>query len=108
MTRVGADLLLRLIRANPCSSVDSASPPDSFDSSDSWFLSLNKQNIAISPSHPRRNGLRLDDLMMAQLLEGAPYALGMAQRLRRSHGLQHEPANIMSFPTSWLGDSRPA
>jgi aspartyl-tRNA(Asn)/glutamyl-tRNA(Gln) amidotransferase subunit A len=56
----------------------------------------------------RKAGLRLDDLMLSQLLEGAPYALGMAQRLRRSHGLQHEPANIMSFPTSWLGDSRPA
>ena len=56
----------------------------------------------------RRAGLRLDDLMLAQLLEGAPYALGMVQRLRRSHGLQHEPANVMSFPPSWLGDSRPA
>src|SRR5262249_44385707 len=44
----------------------------------------------------RRAGLRLDDLMLAQLLEGAPYALGMVQRLRRSHGLHHEPANIMS------------
>jgi len=56
----------------------------------------------------RRAGLRLDDLMLAQLLEGAPYALGMVQRLRRSHGLHHEPANIMSFPTSWLGDAGPA
>jgi len=55
----------------------------------------------------RRAGLRLDDQMLAQLLEGAPYALGMVQRLRRSHGLQHEPANVMSFPPSWLGDSRP-
>src|SRR5499425_362998 len=56
----------------------------------------------------RRAGLSLDDLMLAQLLEGAPYALGMVQRLRRSHGLHHEPANIMSFPTSWLGDAGPA
>src|SRR5215468_7831610 len=56
----------------------------------------------------RRAGLRLDDLMLARLLEGAPYALGMVQRLRRSHGLHHEPANIMSFPTSWLGDAGPA
>jgi aspartyl-tRNA(Asn)/glutamyl-tRNA(Gln) amidotransferase subunit A len=30
----------------------------------------------------RRAGLRLDDLMLAQLLEGAPYALGMVERLR--------------------------
>ena len=55
----------------------------------------------------RRAGLRLDDLMLAQLLEGAPYALGMAERLRRDHGLHHEPANIFSVPASWLGDARP-
>ena len=48
----------------------------------------------------RRAGLRLDDLMLAQLLEGAPYALGMVERLRRDHGLHHEPANIFSFPPS--------
>ena len=54
----------------------------------------------------RRAGLKLDDLMLAQLLEGAPYALGMVQRIRRDHGLHHEPANIFSFPTSWIGDAR--
>ena len=53
----------------------------------------------------RRAGLRLDDLMLAQLLEGAPYALGMAERLRRDHALHHEPANIFSFPASRLGDA---
>jgi len=46
----------------------------------------------------RRAGLRLDDLMLTQLQEGAPYALGMAERLRRDHGLAHEPANVFSFP----------
>jgi aspartyl-tRNA(Asn)/glutamyl-tRNA(Gln) amidotransferase subunit A len=46
----------------------------------------------------RRAGLRLDDLMLTQLQEGAPYALGMAERLRRDHGLNHEPANVFSFP----------
>jgi Asp-tRNA(Asn)/Glu-tRNA(Gln) amidotransferase A subunit family amidase len=51
----------------------------------------------------RRAGLRLDDLMLAQLLEGAPYALGMVERLRRDHGLHHEPANVFSFPASRLG-----
>ena len=51
----------------------------------------------------RRAGLRLDDLMLAQLLEGAPYALGMVERLRRDHGLHHEPANVFSFPPSRLG-----
>ena len=29
----------------------------------------------------RRAGIALDDLMLAQLLEGAPYALGMVQRV---------------------------
>jgi aspartyl-tRNA(Asn)/glutamyl-tRNA(Gln) amidotransferase subunit A len=51
-------------------------------------------------------GFQLDDLMLAQMLEGAPYALGMAARLRRDHGLHHEPANVFSFPTSRLGDAR--
>jgi aspartyl-tRNA(Asn)/glutamyl-tRNA(Gln) amidotransferase subunit A len=55
----------------------------------------------------RRAGLKLDDLMLAQLFEGAPYALGMVQRLRRDHGVHHEPANVFSFPPSLLGDSRP-
>ena len=45
-----------------------------------------------------RAGVPLDDLMLAQLLEGAPYALGMAQRLRRDHDPHHEPANVFSFP----------
>jgi aspartyl-tRNA(Asn)/glutamyl-tRNA(Gln) amidotransferase subunit A len=48
----------------------------------------------------RRAGLQLDELMQAQLLEGAPYALGMVQRLRRDHDLQHEPANVFSLPPS--------
>jgi aspartyl-tRNA(Asn)/glutamyl-tRNA(Gln) amidotransferase subunit A len=46
----------------------------------------------------KRAGLRLDELMLTQLFEGAPYALGMAERLRRDHGIYHEPANIFSFP----------
>ena len=51
----------------------------------------------------RRAGLRLDDQTLAQLLEGAPYALGMVERLRRDHGPHHEPANIFSFPPARLG-----
>ena len=46
----------------------------------------------------QRAGLQLDDLMLAQLLEGAPYALGMVQRLRRDHDPHHEPANVFSLP----------
>jgi hypothetical protein len=44
--------------------------------------------------------LELDDVMLAQLLEGAPYALGMVERLRRDHDVAHEPANVFSFPPS--------
>jgi aspartyl-tRNA(Asn)/glutamyl-tRNA(Gln) amidotransferase subunit A len=51
----------------------------------------------------RRAGLRLDDQTLAQLLEGAPYALAMVERLRRDHGIQHEPANIFTFPPARLG-----
>ncbi|MGH7414166.1 MAG: amidase [Candidatus Rokuibacteriota bacterium] len=51
----------------------------------------------------KRAGLRLDNLMLAQLLEGAPYALGMVERLRRDHRTHHEPANVCSFPASRLG-----
>ena len=38
--------------------------------------------------------------MLAQMLEGAPYALGMVRRLRRSHDLGHEPANVFRVPPS--------
>jgi aspartyl-tRNA(Asn)/glutamyl-tRNA(Gln) amidotransferase subunit A len=48
----------------------------------------------------RRAGLSLDDLMLTQLFEGAPYALAMVERLRRDHALHHEPANIFTFPTT--------
>jgi aspartyl-tRNA(Asn)/glutamyl-tRNA(Gln) amidotransferase subunit A len=54
----------------------------------------------------RRAGLRLDDQMLAQLLEGAPYALAMVERLRRDHGLHHEPANVFSFPRGSAWDAR--
>jgi aspartyl-tRNA(Asn)/glutamyl-tRNA(Gln) amidotransferase subunit A len=48
----------------------------------------------------RRAGIPLDDLLLAQLLEGAPHALAMVQRLRRDHDVHHEPANVFSFPPS--------
>jgi aspartyl-tRNA(Asn)/glutamyl-tRNA(Gln) amidotransferase subunit A len=42
----------------------------------------------------RRAGLTLDEQSFTQLLEGAPYALGMVKRLRRDHGFDHAPANV--------------
>jgi aspartyl-tRNA(Asn)/glutamyl-tRNA(Gln) amidotransferase subunit A len=50
----------------------------------------------------RRASLTLDDLMLAQLLEGAPYALGMVRRLRRDHDPHHEPSVVFSFPPAVL------
>jgi Asp-tRNA(Asn)/Glu-tRNA(Gln) amidotransferase A subunit family amidase len=50
----------------------------------------------------RRAGVPLDDLMLAQLLEGAPYALDMVRRPRRDHDIHHEPANVFSFPAGDL------
>ena len=48
----------------------------------------------------QRAGLTLNEEHFAQLLEGAPYALSMASRLRRDHGYTDEPANVFSFPAS--------
>ncbi len=49
----------------------------------------------------KRAGLQLNDEQFAQLLEGAPYALAMAKRLRRDHGYTDEPGNIFCFPASF-------
>ena len=46
----------------------------------------------------KRAGLQLDATQFQQLLEAAPYALGMVERLRRDHGFTDEPGNIFSFP----------
>jgi aspartyl-tRNA(Asn)/glutamyl-tRNA(Gln) amidotransferase subunit A len=53
----------------------------------------------------RQAGLKLDDQTLMQLFEGAPYALGMVQRLRRDHDVQHEPANVFSFPPSQVKET---
>ena len=44
-----------------------------------------------------RAGLDLDGRMFAQLLEGAPHALAMADRLPRDHGHAEAPANVFSL-----------
>jgi aspartyl-tRNA(Asn)/glutamyl-tRNA(Gln) amidotransferase subunit A len=49
----------------------------------------------------QRAGLTLNDEQFAQLLEGAPYALGMVQRLRRDQRYGDEPANTFRFPASF-------
>jgi aspartyl-tRNA(Asn)/glutamyl-tRNA(Gln) amidotransferase subunit A len=49
----------------------------------------------------QRAGLTLNDEQFAQLLESAPYALGMVQRLRRDHRYANEPANVFRFPAGF-------
>ena len=44
-----------------------------------------------------RAGLDLDRRMLAQLLDGAPYALAMADRMPRDHGYAEAPANVLTL-----------
>ncbi|HSN39931.1 MAG TPA: amidase [Burkholderiales bacterium] len=46
----------------------------------------------------RRAGLRLNDTQQAILLEAAPYALAMADRIHRNRDRMEEPALIFRFP----------
>ncbi|MEK6593269.1 MAG: amidase [Pseudomonadota bacterium] len=46
----------------------------------------------------RRAGLKLNDEQAAILLEAAPYALAMAQRIRRKRNRMEEPALVFRFP----------
>lgn len=46
----------------------------------------------------RRAGLRLNDTQQAILLEGAPYALAMADRIHKDRNRMDEPALIFRFP----------
>jgi aspartyl-tRNA(Asn)/glutamyl-tRNA(Gln) amidotransferase subunit A len=46
----------------------------------------------------RRAGLKLNDEQAAILLEAAPYALAMAQRMRKDRSRMQEPALIFRFP----------
>jgi aspartyl-tRNA(Asn)/glutamyl-tRNA(Gln) amidotransferase subunit A len=45
-----------------------------------------------------RSGLKLDERQQAILLECAPYALGMANRIRKDRGRFEEPALVFRFP----------
>lgn len=48
----------------------------------------------------RKAGLALDERQMGLLLEAAPYALAMADRVRRMHDRSAEPCNVFRFPKS--------
>lgn len=46
----------------------------------------------------KKAGLKLNERQMAILLEVAPYALAMADRVRRMHDRSLEPCNVFRFP----------
>jgi aspartyl-tRNA(Asn)/glutamyl-tRNA(Gln) amidotransferase subunit A len=45
----------------------------------------------------RRAGLKLDERQMAMLLETAPYALAMAERVRKTRSRNEEPSLVFRF-----------
>ena len=49
----------------------------------------------------KRAGMKLNDLQFAQLLEGAPYVLAIAERLHRDQSYADSPANIFTFPIGY-------
>jgi hypothetical protein len=53
---------------------------------------------ALCEAMAQRAGLKLNEQQFEQLVEGAPYALGMVQRLRRDLAYQDQLANVFKFP----------
>ena len=59
--------------------------------------SVNAETRALVTQLAARAGLKLPDHLLVQLCEAAPYALAMAQRVRRRRERSEEPANVFSF-----------
>jgi aspartyl-tRNA(Asn)/glutamyl-tRNA(Gln) amidotransferase subunit A len=59
---------------------------------------LDPAGIDLVRAMARKCGLRLTERQMAILLEVAPYALSMADRVRRLHDRDVEPANTFRVP----------
>jgi aspartyl-tRNA(Asn)/glutamyl-tRNA(Gln) amidotransferase subunit A len=59
---------------------------------------LDAPRIGLVLAMAERCGLRLTDRQTAILLEAAPYALAMADRVRRRHAREVEPANMFRVP----------
>jgi hypothetical protein len=53
---------------------------------------------ALCEAMAQRAGLKLNAQQFEQLVEGAPYALGMVQRLRRDLGYEAQLANVFALP----------
>lgn len=61
-------------------------------------LTLEGPARAVAEMAARRNGLKLDDTLFAELCEGAPHALAMAERLELNFRRDEEPANSFRMP----------
>jgi aspartyl-tRNA(Asn)/glutamyl-tRNA(Gln) amidotransferase subunit A len=59
---------------------------------------LDPAQIELVGALARKCGLKLSERQMAILLEAAPYALAMADRVRRMHDRDVEPANMFRVP----------
>lgn len=53
---------------------------------------------ALCETMAHRAGLKLDEQQFEQLVEGAPYALGMVERLQRDLAYEDQLANVFKFP----------
>ncbi|RPI41933.1 MAG: amidase [Betaproteobacteria bacterium] len=61
---------------------------------------LDSSQVDLVRALARKAGLRLNERQMGLLLEAAPYALAMADRVRRMHDRSFEPCNVFRFPAS--------
>jgi len=61
---------------------------------------LDPSDLRLVESSARHSGLALGPREHALLLEGAPYALAMARRIRRDHDDFAEPASVFVLPTA--------
>lgn len=79
--------------------VEEALPiPVSIDSSSFGALSIDEHTLELVKMLAQRAGLTLTEPQFAQLCHAAPYALAMAQRIRRRRDRSEEPANVFRFP----------
>jgi aspartyl-tRNA(Asn)/glutamyl-tRNA(Gln) amidotransferase subunit A len=61
-------------------------------------LDIDPKTRAIGEMLATRNGFALDETLFAELCEGLPYALTMADRLNKDFRRDEEPANIFRMP----------
>jgi aspartyl-tRNA(Asn)/glutamyl-tRNA(Gln) amidotransferase subunit A len=61
---------------------------------------LDDETTALVRALAAKAGLKLGERQMGLLLEAAPYALAMADRVRRMHERSAEPCNVFRFPKS--------